>query len=184
MELIRQRGRSRAPARPVDQRRTLTALIGFALVAGLFFYGFRLVRVEGHSMAPTFADGQLLLVRRLNGPSPTLRDGDVVVFRMGSDLLVKRIAAMAGQRVPGRPMLLLRPSRVNPGLWEGIIITTPPRVVPKGYLYVLGDNRAVSLDSRSFGLVPRAALVGRVLRWSDPGRARLVREERPSISLR
>jgi hypothetical protein len=38
-------------------------------------------------------------------------------------------------------------------------------------LYVLGDNPPVSDDSRSFGSVPISALLGRVLRWNEPGHA-------------
>jgi signal peptidase I len=157
--------------RDAHSARTGRALLGFLLVAGLFFYAFRLARVVGRSMEPTFRDGQWLLVRRLNWPSPPLRPGDVVVFRMRGELLVKRVVAVAGERVPDvGPMLLLRPSRDYPGRWEGVVIATPPRAVPEGHVYVLGDNRAVSIDSRSFGLVPVSALMGRVLRWNDPGR--------------
>lgn len=168
-------------SRQTEHRRTGTALLGFLLVAALFYYGFRLVRVQGRSMEPTYPEGQVLLVRRLNWPSSPPRVGDVVVFGMGDELLVKRVAATAGQKVPDMgPMLLLRPSRTHPGLWEALVIPSPPRVVPEGHLFVLGDNPAVSVDSRSFGLVPISALVGRVIRWNDPGRARFV-EKRPAI---
>src|SRR5207244_1883223 len=76
------------------RRRTGTALLSFALVAALFTYGFRLVRVQGRSMDPTFYDGQWLLVRRMNWPAPPLRVGDVVVFRMDDGMLVKGSGAL------------------------------------------------------------------------------------------
>jgi signal peptidase I len=152
------------------RRRTGTALLSFALVAALFTYGFRLVRVQGRSMDPTFYDGQWLLVRRMNWPAPPLRVGDVVVFRMDDDLLVKRIAALGGQEIPVRKTVRrVRPSHRRPGEWEEAVVAEAPGRVPKGQLYVLGDNPPISDDSRSFGSVPVSALVGRVMRWDDPG---------------
>jgi signal peptidase I len=152
------------------RRRSVKALVGLALVMGLFFYAFRMVRVKGHSMDPTFHNGQWLLIRRNNWPSPPLKVGDVVVFRMDDDVLVKRIAALGGQTAPEpRELLLIRPSHQRPGSWETAVVPTPPRHVPNGQLYVLGDNPPVSDDSRSFGPVPVSALLGRVLRWKDPG---------------
>jgi signal peptidase I len=154
------------------RRRTGTAVFGFVLVSGLFGYSFRLVRVQGHSMDPTYHNGQWLLVRRPDWPSPPLRVGDVVVFRMDKDLLVKRIAALGGQEIPNREsVLLIRPSHRRPGTWEERVVAEEPGRVPKGQLYVLGDNPPVSDDSRSFGPVPVSALVGRVIWWADPGHA-------------
>ena len=153
------------------RRRSVKALVGLALVMGLFFYAFRMVRVKGHSMDPTFHNGQWLLIRRNSWPSPPLRVGDVVVFRMDNDVLVKRIAALGGQPAPEiQTVLLVRPSHTRPGDWEAAEVPVAPQPVPKGQLYVLGDNAPVSDDSRSFGTVPISALLGRVLRWNEPGR--------------
>ena len=83
----------------------------------------------------------------------------------------KRIAALPGQEIPEeQPVLLVRPSHRRPGDWVTAVVSTAPGRVPKGQLYVLGDNAPVSDDSRSFGTVPIAALLGRVLRWNEPGR--------------
>jgi signal peptidase I len=152
------------------RRRTGSALLSFAIVVVPFTYSFRLVRVQGHSMDPTFHNGQWLLVRRMNWPSPPLRVGDVVVFRMDGDLLVKRIAALGGEEIPVREdVLLIRPSHRRPGEWEEQVVSTTGQV-PEGQIYVLGDNPPVSDDSRTFGSVPVSALIGRVIRWNDPGR--------------
>jgi len=137
----------------------------------MFGYGFKMVRVKGHSMDPTYYDGQWLLVRRPNWPSPPLQVGDVVVFRLEGDLLVKRIAALPGQQIPEeQPVLLVRPSHKRPGNWASAVVSLDPGRVPKGQLYVLGDNPPVSDDSRSFGTVPISALLGRVIRWNEPGK--------------
>src|SRR5437763_13620336 len=102
----------------------------------MFGYGFRLVRVEGHSMDPTYYDGQWLLVRRPNWPSPPLQVGDVVVFRLDHDLLVKRVAALPGQEIPeGQPVLLVRASRRRPGDCVTAVVSAGPGRVPGGQLH-------------------------------------------------
>jgi len=154
------------------RRRSGTAVLGFALVGGLFGYSFRLVRVQGHSMDPTYHEGQWLLVRRMDWPAPPLRVGDVIVFRLDNDLLVKRIAALGGQEIPNREsVVVVRRSHRRPGTWETRVVAEDPGRVPKGQMYVLGDNPPVSDDSRSFGPVPTSALLGRVIWWDDPGYA-------------
>lgn len=143
--------------------------MSFAVVAIPFTYGFRMVRVHGHSMDPTFHNGQWLLVRRLNWPSPPLKVGDVVVFHKDGELLVKRVAALGGELIPAEQQLpLIRRSPRHPGRWLQPVAATAERV-PEGQLYVLGDNPPVSDDSRSFGPVPVSTLIGRVIRWKDPG---------------
>jgi signal peptidase I len=151
-------------------RRSMKALLLLMLVVAMFFYAFRIAKVQGDSMHPTFRNGQWLLVRRHNWPSPPLRVGDVVVFRLEDDILVKRIAAMGGQVVPAmRPMIVFVPSHQRPGHWDSAVVPSAPLRVPPDQLYVLGDNALVSDDSRNFGPVPVSTLLGRVLRWKDPG---------------
>ncbi|GAA4634201.1 hypothetical protein GCM10023196_074770 [Actinoallomurus vinaceus] len=113
-----------------------------------------LVRVTGSSMAPTFADGDRLLVRRTVRP----RRGDVAVFRnpvAGPDTepdppwLVKRVAAVPGDRVPEETLAAVGAAR--------------GAVVPPGRLIVRGDAER-SLDSRQFGYVSATMVLGTVLR--------------------
>ncbi len=103
--------------------------------------------VRDLSMAPTFLDGDRLLVdpgayrRRRPGR------GEVVVLRDPEDrrrLLIKRVAAVAGDPTP---------PPVPPGDEE---------TVAPGHVYVLSDRREGTRDSRRFGAVPLALLVGLV----------------------
>jgi len=125
----------------------------FAVVAGLYGYAFRVVRVQGISMEPTFRNQQWLLVRPLNWPTPPLRKDDVIVFDQDGKTLVKRVVALGGEPLPPEAPR----DRKHPS-------------VPLGRLYVMGDNREHSEDSRDFGPIAVRSVIGRVLRWSDPGR--------------
>ncbi|OPC77599.1 signal peptidase I [Embleya scabrispora] len=109
-----------------------------------------LVRVTGTSMAPTFADGDRVLV----DCAAPVRRGDVVVFRnptaaLGADRdprwLVKRVAAVPGDPVPVEMRDVVRAP--NDG------------VVPAGSLVVRGDAPR-SHDSRHFGYVPASTVLG------------------------
>jgi signal peptidase I len=128
--------------------------------------------VSSGSMAPTFNTGDELLVSKLSGSDP--ERGQVIVFHApGSDLLVvKRVAALGGDVVAIRDgRLFVNGDRVHEDyLAHGTVdgsyvgpVDVPPRTV-----YVLGDNRADSVDSRDFGTLPVDRIVGVVLRrlWS------------------
>jgi len=78
------------------------------------------------------------------------RKGDVIVFRQGGRTLVKRVTALPGETFP--PEALRNPERDK---------------VPPGRLFVMGDNREHSEDSRDFGPVPIRSVIGRVLRWNQ-----------------
>lgn len=111
-----------------------------------------IITVEGYSMTPTYFHGDRLVVRR----GKTCRTGDVVVFRLAEpvpgapSMLVKRVAAVAGDPVP-----------------ESVRPAVDADVVPPGEFVVLGDN-GQSLDSRKLGLIPLDRLVGRVTRLMRP----------------
>ncbi len=95
--------------------------------------------VEGPSMEPAFRAGEHLLVDRLAYRRRTPRVGEVVVLR--------------------------DPERPDRYLLKRIATAPPMQPAPqRGQYFVLGDNAAVSRDSRAFGPVAREQIIGRVWR--------------------
>ena len=135
----------------------------------------QIVRVESGSMAPTLAAGDIVLVLPVGDP---VEPRDVVVVRHPDtgQLLVKRVAAVAGERVRLDDGVLLvdeqpvcEPS-IDSDRIDGVF--SPRETVPEDHVFVLGDDRQDSVDSRDFGPVPLADVVGlvRVRLWPSPGR--------------
>ncbi|MDQ7807208.1 S26 family signal peptidase [Amycolatopsis sp. A133] len=115
-----------------------------------------LTTVDGPSMAPALRSGDRVLVRRTRRP----RRGQVALLRFpplpsgapsGHQLLLKRVVAVAGDRIPI-------------GWAEPDVHGIGGERVPAGCALVLGDNRPASWDSRHYGFVPRDRLVGVVVR--------------------
>jgi hypothetical protein len=138
-----------------------TAAAALALSAGLGWAARRLftvVTVDGISMTPALNPGDRLLVGPLWRPP---RRGEVVTLRPPQPLpaghahpwMVKRVAAVAGDAVPGAV------ARSQPAL--------AGQRVPSGQVIVLGDHPA-SVDSKAWGLLPAGALGGRVIRRLAP----------------
>jgi len=156
----------------LPSRSSATLLAAFAFTAALFAYSFRIVRVQGTSMEPTYENGQWLLVRRLNWPAPPIGHDEVIVFRLGRDTLVKRVAALPGEVPPVddlRLVRLLRPMPHERSSWiSRSLFAEMFAPVPARSLYVLGDNPPRSDDSRYFGAVPESNVIGRVVQWNPP----------------
>jgi signal peptidase I len=128
--------------------------------------------VASESMEPTLHTGSVVLVDKLGPRLGGVHRDDVVVFTSPQDgrESVKRVVAVAGQHVAIRDadlyvddVLVVEPqvdhSRID-GLWFG------PVTVPDRAVFVLGDARAGSVDSRVYGAVPLGAISGRVaLAW-------------------
>ncbi|HPZ00168.1 MAG TPA: signal peptidase I [Clostridiales bacterium] len=131
-------------------------------------------RVSGRSMEPTLSSGDRLIITNLTN---RYQRGDIVVIgRQPKQTLVKRIIATEGDTVDidfstGQVFL-------NGTLLEEDYIAEPtylnytdgptfPLTVPTGYVFVLGDNRNHSLDSRSgeVGLVLTQSILGKVV-WN------------------
>lgn len=162
-------------------------------------------RIPSASMAPTLWPGDLVFAdkryaHRFFG-APVQR-GDVAVFAYPNDrtlLYVKRVVALPGDRVQMRGTEVLVngvaspvPQAPQPPEAEIAAAVRPPvgqgaaqvrdaaldLVVPAGHVFVLGDRRSASVDSRDFGPVPMQDVVGRVRQvWFSWG-AQGVRWER------
>ncbi len=127
------------------------------------------LRVTSQSMSPTLTAGDQVLVDKLTGRWRAPVVGDVVVFRdpTAHELVVKRVIALGGQTVAIEDGELVVDSvvRHEPQVDVSRIDSTyfGPVTVPPDAGFLLGDNRAESIDSRSYGAIPRSDLVGRVV---------------------
>lgn len=156
----------------VDRRRGWWRdAIQTVLLAGLLALAIRLFvvepfRVDGPSMEPTLFTGERLLVDKISYRFHLPRRGDVVVFRNPGNPredYIKRVVAVPGDRVEmrlGRLYVNDQPAPEPYVLRDGIS-TYGPELIPPGYIFVLGDNRANSRDSRFFGPVPISLVRGR-----------------------
>lgn len=122
------------------------------ILAGLsfFFYNFQFVIVSGGSMLPTLHTEQRILVCKALWAIGPPGKGDIVVVDTEDGFIVKRVAYLAGEAVPAED---------RPFDWP----LEPNMVVPERTVYVLGDNRRESEDSRVFGPVPMDRIVGRAV---------------------
>lgn len=124
--------------------------------------------VDGPSMEPTLWDSQSLLVNKLAYKFSPPKRGDVVVFRYPLDPTrdyVKRCVAVGGDTVEMRlgrlyvnGLLKEEPYVGFPGLFEMKSVT-----VPEDCIFVLGDHRTNSEDSRMFGPVKLSLVKGKAV---------------------
>ena len=151
------------------------------IVLAVFLLCFRVVVVSGPSMNRTLLDGDylLLLNRELCGE---IKQGDIVVASKDSfkdgEPIIKRVIATAGQKVDidfeagivyvdDKP--LDEPYTNTPtNLWEGINF---PLTVKEGHVFVMGDNRNFSKDSRNpdIGQIDCREISGKVICLIFPG---------------
>ena len=127
------------------------------------------VRVSSTSMEPTLRHGDVVIVSRRVPALADLARGDMVVFRWHGQgpRTLKRIVGLGGDVLVVRDAVLyvngnrVAEPYVDRALIDGYYSST--FTVPEGSVFVLGDNRGNSLDSRDYGAVSASDLVGRVL---------------------
>lgn len=125
-------------------------------------------RVEGTSMEPTLHTGQRLVIEKVSYHlHPPVR-GDIVVLKLEgreNTPLIKRVIGTSGDVVAIRNgHVYLNGQMVQESYLNQITVgELSSMVVPDGYLFVLGDNRGSSNDSRHFGMVPVDNVVGRAV---------------------
>lgn len=156
-------------------------LIIFFVVQNFVAQPYQILQV---SMEPTLEPGQYVLVDKLSPHFSDYKRGDVIVFEPpqgfkenGQDVpFIKRVVGVAGDRVEVHDGAVwvngvkLAEPYVFPGQETDAITDQAAWIVPDGYLFVLGDHRQESQDSRVFGPIAKSTVIGRAwLRyWGGP----------------
>ncbi len=145
----------------------LAALISFFLIN----YVVSAYKVEGDSMMPLLRDQERILITKLAINRKNLHRFDIVVLFKPDEpdqSLVKRIIGLPGEIIEIRSGDVY----INDKLLKHPLPGADPEttrspddmkalLIPHGKFFVMGDNRRVSLDSRSFGLVPQKYIFGK-----------------------
>ena len=147
------------------------------MVRALFFSNYI---VEGHSMNPTLEQGNFLMVNKMVYSFAKPERFDVVVFQQENAEYnyVKRVIGLPGDQIEYKqdtlyvngnivmePFIRSDHLKVFGGNFTGdfsLQEITGEEEVPKGHVFVIGDNRLNSLDSRHFGFVKIEDIVGKV----------------------
>jgi signal peptidase I len=167
----RRRARRRALEWPV--------LIVFAVLSAFLIrqYVVQTFYIPSASMHETLLEGDRVLVNKVGYHLHDIHRGDVVVFRkppnlnVNEDDLIKRVIGLPGETVEGRDgKVYVNGAPLQEPYVEPLCHGTgefPKVTVPAGKLWVMGDNRCNSSDSRVFGPIDQHLVVGRafVLAW-------------------
>jgi signal peptidase I len=131
-----------------------------------FHYFLKPFKVEGMSMEPLLHNGDCILVRRFHS-CPCIKRGDVVVVAAPEGgFAVKRVAALEGDKVAIKDGRLFVNNKSEGTIGLGVKTLTGHDAeikIGKGFAYLLGDNREVSLDSRIWGPVSLDRLYGKTI---------------------
>ncbi len=135
-------------------------------IAAAFF--FRFPHVAGISMTPCVAEGEIVMINTLAFRLGPIDRGAIVAFHhdLGDpETYLKRVVGLPGETVAIDRGIVAVDGRVlnEPYVRFPDTRTSPPYRVAAGTVFVLGDNRANSDDSRSWGAVPNTAIVGRAI---------------------
>ncbi len=144
-------------------------IIAVVAVVILLTFCFRLIDVDGTSMESTLIDTDKVIVTNL---FYTPENGDIVVISHGVEYdkpLVKRVIATAGQSLDidfDNNKVYVDGALIDEPYIQGATIkgnAEIPSVIPEGKVFVMGDNRAVSMDSRhhEVGLIDVDNIIGK-----------------------
>jgi len=143
-------------------------LIAFGLALLIRFFLFAIFMVEGQSMFPTLHDTERLVVNKIVYEMHEPERGDIIVFEYPQDRekdFVKRVIGVPGDKIEIKDYKVFRNGEPieEPYISEPTAPTNITYTVPDGTVFVLGDNRPHSKDSRypEVGYVPYDLIIGR-----------------------
>lgn len=152
-----------------------TVIIAVLLSLFVRFFIFNIVVVRGESMYPTLNNSDKLVLNKIKASLGVedFKKGDMVCFRLPGEEVdfIKRIVALEGDEVSiknGKLRIngeIIEEKYIKEGVYIEGLEYGDDYTVPKGYVFVLGDNREpyMSYDSRSFGAFPIELLKGKIV---------------------
>jgi signal peptidase I len=164
-EMRRSKSKSRYQQALKSTLGTIVVVAAIAvLVASIFL---PVLRVTGTSMQPSFAPGNVLVAVKTNDYLP----GDVCSFYYNNKLIIKRVIATGGDilEIDGDGKVSVNGLVLNESYVQhydlGMCDLDFPFKVPEDQLFVMGDNRVSSVDSRvqAFGCVGKDELMGKIV---------------------
>lgn len=161
----------------VAEIRDYVIIVVVAIFISLLFrqYVFAREAVDGSSMMSTLKDKDVTFVEKLFRYSNSIKKGEIVTFQSGDEnnsIYVKRVIGLPGDTIEllnGKVYLNgkeLEEPYLKKGTYtggEGFLHEGQKYKVPEDHIFVLGDNREVSKDSREIGPVSYKALDGHVI---------------------
>lgn len=152
------------------QLRSLASLVLQLAILGVLIAAFfiRFWQVSGPSMSPHISSGELVVINTLAYRFGAPARDDIVTFEHDGatpELYIKRVIGLPGDRIGiDHGTVYVNGARLSePYVQHGDDRSEPEISVPPATVYVLGDNRAVSEDSRAFGPVPNGSLTGKAI---------------------
>lgn len=157
---------------------TKALLIAFAIAAFIRYFLFTPIVVDGDSMMPTLENGDRMIVNKFSYKIGEPERFDIVVFHAPEQKdYIKRVIGVPGDYVEYKddqlyingdpieePYLDAYKAQISEGNLTGDFslkdIDPSLDVIPEGYVFVMGDNRRFSKDSRHIGIVPVEEIVG------------------------
>lgn len=149
-------------------------VIAFVIVWPIHHFIFQPFYVIGPSMEPNFYNKEYLIIEKVSYYTNAPKRGEVIVFQSASgpkNYLIKRVVGLPGERI------VIKKGKVyvyNKSFKQGILLqeekylsagtSTPGNIDIKlldNEYYVLGDNRNMSLDSRTFGSIKQDNIIGK-----------------------
>ncbi|GLC87421.1 signal peptidase I [Lysinibacillus piscis] len=159
---------------------TKALLIAFAIAAVIRYFLFTPIAVDGESMMPTLENGDRMIVNKFGYKIGEPERFDIVVFHAPEQKnYIKRVIGLPGDTleykddqlyINGEPLDEPYLDTYKSQLTEGTLTedftlkdidaSLEDGVIPEGYIFVMGDNRRYSKDSRHIGLVAQKEIIG------------------------
>jgi len=143
---------------------SLLAAVAIALM--LRFFVFEFIRVDGESMLPTLQNNEYVFMERVTYWFSGPEQGDIVIchFPNSSDTYVKRVIGVGGDKLRVTNGVLYINGEANTTYFSDRMYKDMAEItVPDGCVFVMGDNRNNSTDSRMVGALPLDMVLGKAL---------------------
>src|SRR4030042_6514490 len=149
------------------------AFVGSIFIA-IYLFIMQPNQVKGASMLPTFISGDYIFTSKVTYKLRPVERGDIVVFkepRRHEIEYIKRVIGLPGDQIMVKNGIVylnnapLQETYINlstPLMPNGFLVEGVPITVPENSVFVMGDNREVSSDSREFGPIQITSIIGQV----------------------